>query len=52
MQGVSENKVLARNYGVMVIESKTLPDILDGIVENLKVKLNLEISDQFKITAE
>ena len=53
MPGVSENtKVLARNYGILVIEGKTLSDIINGIVENLKAKLNLEINDQSKITAE
>jgi hypothetical protein len=47
MPGVSENtKVLARNYGITVVEGKTLPDIINGITENLKAKLNLKISEQ------
>lgn len=53
MPSVSENtKTLAKNYGIVVIEGKTLQEIMNGIIENLKSKLNLQISDQCKITVE
>lgn len=53
MPNVSENtKVLAKNYNIIVIEGKTLAEVLNNIVENLKAKLNLKINDQFKITVE
>jgi hypothetical protein len=49
MPGVSENtKVLARNYGITVVEGRSLPDIINGIVENLKTKLNLENNEHIK----
>lgn len=53
MPSVSEStKMLAKNYGIIVIEGKTLPEVLNSIIETLNSKLNLKIKDQFRVTVE